>query len=255
MQNKKIEFLYEYVVPFEDFKKLDENSQSLIAISCYAVTEINVFAKLYIFGALELLGDDPLEVMNMIQRLTILRSWAAKLFEFHDCIKTLRASGTDAEAISAIKSKALCDFDQLTDGVGRSLAKIIRNEATSHYSLKAAKKNLSHIAGKAKLSMLAHEMTGNSMYPLGEEVMFAGRLNRYGQSRTEGKETLVDDWMNHNLKVTEWVRVTHESVVKNLLLARFPERRFRQRMHYIRDDSAAEIGSLFVPIFARKRDL
>jgi hypothetical protein len=96
----------------------------------------------------------------------------------------------------------------------------IRHEVANHYTLKAAKKNLRFISPEADLSLYVHELRGNSFYPMGEEVIFAGRLNRHlsGSAADIPPSDAFDEWLDWSLKATNLANKVHFELVKALIL-------------------------------------
>jgi hypothetical protein len=97
-------------------------------------------------------------------------------------------------------------------------------------------------------------MDGNSFYPLGEEVVFSGRLNRFTSNRVSKEERLQagKEWMEFNFAATRWVRKVHAAIIRRLLFKKFPARRARPKEYWLPTGYVADIDDQGIPIFLRK---
>ena len=137
------------------------------------------------------------------------------------------------------------------------LVQNIRDNATNHYDFKSAKKNLKHIGENANCNFYLHKMDGNSYYPLGEEMMFVGRVNRFGSSlgTKEERAKLLSDWMEWNLRANRWARGVHVSAFVKIVDAKFPKRSAWSKKHYVPTRLVSEVDEPSVPIFFRWSNL
>lgn len=254
MANKKIEFLSKFKLTADEFKSLDKETRAVVALSCFAVTELNIFSKIYIFGAPEIDDQTDIDIINYIQRHSILRTWGAKIFEFQEFIKEIDPTGADKDELQRIKSNALASFSELKKAGGYELARTLRHETANHFSLKAARKNVDFVSTNANLSMLLHEIDGNSSFPLGEEVMFAAKLNRYTSNLADESKrvAILDEWMNFNLAASSWLRNVHFEIIDKLILRKLGKKIAGSQIYYLSGDSVAEIGEMCLPLFVRK---
>lgn len=248
-----IEFLWEYSVTKEEFDTLEPDLAAALSIICYAYSEINALMRLYLFSTHDHVGSDAIDSMGEIQKNTLLRVWSAKLFELADFMELKKYSKTNNQELIALALDAKNLFEPLKKDAAYQTVKLIRHEATSHYALAPAKKNLEFVGEGAALSIIQHKMGGNSFNPLGEEVMFIGRMNRAAQ-HLDTKEKRIEfheQWFNWNVVATKWLGRVQAQFARKTLLEKFPDRRARKRMYWIPQQMVGEIGESKTPLFCR----
>lgn len=251
---KAIEYLTEYKLSLADLEDLHEDLSAALAVTCYAVSEINTLMRLYIFSSHQVIDNEVIDAASMIQRGVLLRTWSSKLFEFSEFIH-LNGKHNKTKNVDLIElaKQAQKSFEQLKQEKGFDLVRNIRHEASNHYCLNPARKNLKHLSPTSKLSFYLHEKNGNSFFPMGEEVMFIGRINRHATSETtkEEKSQLYNTWMNWNLMASNWLGEVHHLFVKRLVLERFSERKAERKDYWIPPTMVGEVGEIITPIFIR----
>jgi len=253
-EKKSLVHLVEYPMTRRELSELSEDQQAVLAILSYAVSEANVFAKLYIAAAQDLIDDKVIDSAASIQRFVVLRSWSAKLFEVEDFLLLGgKKKKTKDPEIIGLAEASLEEFKALREQEGYQISRDMRNEATSHYSFSAAKKNLPFVSDHAVCNMYLHEQNGNSFYPLGEEVMFIGRLNRRG-ANLDKEETaaLLGIWMQWNISANKWLSETHLRFVRDLVLKKFEKKYARKRAFWVPSEHVATNSEARVPVFYRK---
>ncbi len=254
MTVKALEHFWEYPISWKRVQLLPEDHQAAVAVLSFAVSEVNALSRLYIFNTHEMLGEEAIDCATSIQRFLILRTWSAKLFEMEEFLQLggKKKVSRDAELLQ-LAGSALEDFGELRDPQVYPIVRDIRNEATSHYSFAAAKKNLKHVSPNANCNMYLHQMNGNSFYPMGEEVMFVGRMNRRGATLKEKSERAeqIKNWMNWNLAASNWLNRTHAKFVKNLILEKDEGKGARKRTYWIPPEFVGSKDERSAPIFFR----
>ncbi|MFW8633575.1 hypothetical protein [Cribrihabitans pelagius] len=255
MSDKALEHFWEYPISWRLMQTLPEDQQAAIAVLSFAVSEVNALSRLYIFNAHKLIGEAAIDCATSIQRFLLLRAWSAKLFEIEDFLNLGgKKKVTRDKELLKLANRALESFVTLRDERIYPIVRDIRNEATSHYSLTAAKKNLKFVSYNANCNMYIHEMSGNSFYPMGEEVMFIGRLNRRGASLPTKDERAAqfESWMNWNVSATNWLSSTHASFVRELIFEKQKSRAARKRTYWIPPKFVGSREDGLAPIFLRK---
>ncbi len=249
-----IEYFHVYPLTWAEIQTLPDDHQAALSVACCAVTEVNALMKLHIFSGHKLPEQNLGDYAILTQQFVLLRTWSAKLFEAY---RFIRFKGTKKKmndpVLLDISRRAIEKFESLRNGKGYELARAIRNEASNHYSFDDGKKNLKHVSKNAHCSMYLHEMNGNSVFPLGEEVMFMGRLNRAAASlRTkEERMTMLNTWIDWNLEATDWLTAVHSDIVKKLVLAVFPDRYAHRRLFYMPHDYVGTKDVDLTPLFLR----
>ncbi len=252
--NFATENIDEYALNWSDLKGLTEDEKAFVALSCYAVTELNVLSRVYLFSSHIPNGNEIIDAAIQAQRFVLLRTWSAKLFEFSECIKQMNGPKSKLdESVENIAKRASSLFEQVKCLKGYSVAKHIRHEASNHYSFPATKKNLGFVEDSADCGLYLHEMEGNSFYPMGEEVVFGGRIIRHGSpsSSFESIHNMLDDWMEWNIQATKWVRDVQFLAVKTLIVDKLSNKSFEKKKIPVDRNIARTISDGGVPIFLR----
>ncbi|MFD0910384.1 hypothetical protein [Ruegeria arenilitoris] len=236
-----------------ELSHVSRDSLALFAVSSFAVTELNVIARMVLSTSQTSEKDEPINVAAFIQQSCILRIWTLKLFEFHECIKKLVNGKDSAESeVRRVAEYCLRKFkEELQLDESYSLARDVRNEAAGHYSFGAAKKNLDHVKNEGVASMFVHKQAGNSFYPFGEEVMFAGRLNRHGASPSNAasRDKLIDELFSWNLKANSWVRNSHLHVFSKLVAPELPGKFLKKCVFWVTSEKVGDVSDFRVPLF------
>lgn len=247
-----IEHIYEYRLSFDQFQALSKLEQAALAISSFAATEANTLMRLYVCAALPMIGDSAVDAINSLQRHTTLRIWSAKLFEFQNFIRELNTKcRQDNHQLVPIVSDMMRKSRQLRTGPGYKIVEEVRNSSSNHYLLDRALENLEHLSPLADLRMFAHELEGNSVSPIGEEVMFVGILNRF---KTEAQEAnYYEAWHKWNTQASKWLKECHLAFWEETAFKQFPEIYGRKKAHWLPEEFVGEIDSDFTPLFLRRQ--
>lgn len=122
-----------------------------------------------------------------------------------------RFNNTKNKKLLALCGEAQEKFKVLKADEIYRLVQSIRNEATSHTTMSAARKNLKFMSDDADCSLYMHDLNGNSFFPMGEELMFAARLDRHAGfgASPEEKITLLEKWKDWNLAANSWLGEVH----------------------------------------------
>lgn len=255
MPYSAIEHLHEFDLSWAELRTLPEDQIALFSLSSYAVSEINVLSRVTAFSLHKPVGVKSIDAAIVLQWVVLLRNWSAKMFEFVKCLEEIRRQKHLDVLVKEIVKLALKKFRPIGDQKGFFIARNLRNEATNHYSFRATKQNISHVSDPANCKSLFHEMHGNSLHLLGEEVVFYGRLMRYGASYSDQEEKLrmIDHWLEWNLTATNWIRDVHDDAFQKTILDRFPEKKVRKRTYWIPPSLVGELEEAHLPVFARRR--
>ncbi|UWQ54265.1 hypothetical protein [Leisingera caerulea] len=246
------EVVTELPICWAELSSLSDDEKAVVGVLSYATTESNALRRMFIFASHEMVGEDAIDTAISIQRFVLLRTASSRLFEVKEFLefggkrKTLKD-----EKILAFAAEALDAFEKLKGKNGYEIARNMRHEATHHYSLSAARKNLRHVPSNANCSLYLHQMTGNSYYPMGEEVMFVGGMNRVGAkfSSKEEKQELINEWYEWNLAASQWLENTFTSCLKLFLLPKFPQKKALRKSFRLGPELVSSPDEHKVPIF------
>lgn len=195
-----------------DLKELDNDLQAAYSLMSLAVSECNMLQRLVIAGNHAPTGQALLDTISAAQQRMLLRIWAAKLHEFLDAIsskETLNATKVWAD----LAKEVIRRLDAIKDSeIGKAVNRDLRNEATHHYSMKAAQKNLDYVSPTAEFGLYLNKKNGNCFYPAGEEVMIIGRLNRFNRrTSASSADTLIESYRKFLDWATEANKILNET--------------------------------------------
>ncbi len=257
MSKKALQKQFEYPLTWKDLAVLPPEQLALLSLANFAATELNILQRIYIQTAHNLTQDAALDVAIAAQRYVVLRTWSAKLFEFAAMFEDLLKQKLKDDRTLELAKEAVELFEALKKSDGYAIVRNVRHEASNHYSFSAALKNLSHVPDHANCNMYLNKLDGNSYYPMGEEVMFVGRLNRHGASikTEEEKQQLLGLWHDWNLEANGWLRNIHERIFSEIVSARFPDRFAREKLYWFDPSLAGDMVPPSIPIFLRNNFL
>ena len=249
---KAIEHLHKVTFSKEQMSKLSKDQQGVLAVLSFAVTEANTLQRIYIHSEHQNTGQDDIDILVATQRFVLLRTWSAALFEFIEFVKSLsKKNGTNCSQLIEWQSNCLSLGKDVVKGEGYTLARNLRHEAANHYNFGAAKKNLDYLSPSANLNMYMHALNGNSYFPMGEEVMFIGRINRTGEGpeSIQGDTSKIDNWMAWNIKASKWLNDCNFEFYS--LFIRSLKLRAVKRCYWIPPELVSSEESQNVPLFIR----
>jgi len=252
---KAVQSLYKLPLSWMEVQKLPQDQQAALAITNFAASEVNTLQRLFVFSAHRVTDDNDINAAIMIQRFSVLRRWSASLFEFREFLSFGPKPKEKAnDMLVQVWAKASVEKYRALEAIdGYGVVRDIRNEAGSHYSFSAAKKNIKHVSDIADCNLYPQAQGGNSYFPMGEEVMFLGRLNRHGANlkTKEEKMKLFDNWMAWNIQAAKWLSHVQSDLVGRILKAHFPEKKPTKRIVSIDPVLVGNEADIKVPIFYR----
>ena len=65
--------MHKHSFAWDELESLPRDQVAALAIVCFAISEINVFRRIYMFGGLADSDDEDIRAAIIIQKLTILR--------------------------------------------------------------------------------------------------------------------------------------------------------------------------------------
>lgn len=204
-----------------DLENMEEAEAAFLSLTTFLVGEINTFARMYLCSAHDFEGDYLVDWAAISQRAVLMRVWSAKLYEFFDLLKSEDKPGKDRPSwLKSCIARGNDEALQLRQGRGWEIVSALRNDVTYHLNEKPARKNLKHITPGADLNFYVNERNSNSIFMLGEEVMFNGRLNRHSNRDVtlEERSNSLREWSEWNSQATKLAVKFQWELVKKLVL-------------------------------------
>jgi hypothetical protein len=250
-----IEYFVELEMRWKEFDPLSDDEKAALSIVCFAVTEVNALMRMYAFAEHHFTGKAAIDYGMLAQSHSLLRSWSAKLFEFSEFITFKdKNNRTSDPSLLALSKKHASTFEALKTENGYGAARYLRHETTNHYLLVPVRKNLPHVSDRANCNFYLHQLNGNSHFPMGEEVVFVGRLNRDGAhlATDEEKRKTYSDWWTWNLSATKWLNAVHLDFYRELVVPLAKAKTARRRAYWIDPRLVGVPEQDKLPLFMRK---
>jgi hypothetical protein len=245
----------EFVLSKENLRTLPLEHVSAMATFGYAVSEVNALRRIFLSQSHDPTSERIINEALNIQKLVILRTWSAKLFEIREFLETLCGPKpiTQDKELIGLAIAAIKDLDQTTSKEGYEVARDVRNEATNHYSFAAAKKNFAHLHDGALCNMYIHRHGGNDFFPMGESVMFHGRLHRRWKivPTLEQKQQLFEQWIDWCLKAGDSLVRSHAQFAEVLIFNALDRNDFKQRNYWVPEVMVGHPMGRMTPVFSR----
>lgn len=252
MINKAIVEIGKIPLRMSDLDGIEPDIQAALALSSYAATECFVLMRLYLDACHKFTGNDEVDLMAIIQRNVIERAWSAKLYEFWDFLKLSGDNKTSSKPLQDAAEHALAEYRELGDAPGHALARNLRHEATNHYTLSSARKNLQYVDGKSDISLLIQPQKGNAFYTMGEVVMFLGRMNRQNKSGDfKSFGDAYSAWFEWNKAVTNLIGDFHHALFIEHVMPKLDGRKGVKTKPYIPYEMVGEADQPTSPVFIR----
>ncbi|MDF0600737.1 hypothetical protein P1J78_08345 [Psychromarinibacter sp. C21-152] len=255
MDEKALVHLLSYGLTWEKLRRIPEEHLAALSVISYAASELNALRRIYLTQPHEPCDVKPVDSAASIQKLVILRSWSSKLFEVAEFVEFGGRKPTTSDSkLLALSSRAVESFSELKSGEGYQVARIVRHEASNHYSFSAAKKNLPNVPKNMDCDFYVGEMGGNSFFPLGEAVMFHARLSRKWAAiePSEQRQKLFEEWLDWCLKASRWVDEVHADFADQLLFEAFKDRKFKKKVYWVPLEYVGHHSEHTTPVFLKK---
>ncbi|MGQ0611626.1 MAG: hypothetical protein ACT4N9_11055 [Paracoccaceae bacterium] len=211
----------EFQVSIEELRSLPHAHVAAFAALSFAVTEVNVLRRVFLSQSHEPIGDIFIDDVINTQKLVVIRTWSSKLFEAKDLLDSIIKSGPKKYSLDLISlaQEASKDFVDLTSQEGYQVARDIRHEMSNHYPLSAARKNLPYVHKDALCNFFIHQHGGNDYFPLGEAVMFHGRIHRKWQDlkSVADRRAKFDHWFTWCINATDSLLRAHALFAERLI--------------------------------------
>lgn len=259
MSNKRaLVHFKEIRVERSELKNCSDDAVAIYGVTSYAITESHVMARIVLASLHSEQPDDEINVAAFIHYLAVLRVWVAKLFEYHEMLDNVsKTGGCKDVAVINLAKHCLNDFATLRADKGYELARDVRHETASHYSIKAAKKNIQYLGKTYENRIFLSEKASNSFYPFGEELMFSARLNRFANGRfdTSSRSQFVTDLFAWCKLANGWLAKCHAQIFQELISPHIKKKVFKRQSYWVDSRLVGDTPTDFcVPVFAG-RDL
>ncbi len=248
---KLVEFFYVYPLSKSDLEKLPRDHAAIVGLLSYAASEINAFLRMYVLSRHGFSQVNGINEAIAIQNMALMRVVSAKLFEVENLLKFINVQPPPDEIVTAIAQKCLKRFDALKSGEGYKVALRLRHEATNHYAFSAARKSCRQISANANLNLYLHDNSANEFYPMGEELIFAGGLNKLSDEAGDSGAKIYRVWFEWVKGAILWLRLAHNRFINELIFRNSPERKAERKMFFLDESLVGEISSTKLPVVMR----
>jgi hypothetical protein len=237
VSNKAAVHFHEFHLPQASLRRLPEDHIAALGVMSYAISELNILSRIYLAQASDDTGVRVIDEIIKAQKLLVLRSWSSKLFEVRAFLASLtgKKPRTQDLLLQKLADDGLNALDKLSSTEGYKAANDIRHEAAHHYSFDAAKKNIAHLPTDALFDALLHRHQGNNFYPLGEYLMFHGRLQRRWKTDQTLREKQVkfEVWLQWCMDAKESVEDIFAKFMSELLFEKLGRNAFYTKTYWI----------------------
>jgi hypothetical protein len=237
VSNKAIVQFDEFKLPLSTIRQLPKDHVAALAIFGYAVSELNTMARLFLSQSHQETGQRVIDEIIKAQKLVVLRAWSSKLFEVREFLLSIcgKKSQTSDVELKLLATKAIDALDKLSSTDGYKAANDIRHEAAHHYSFEAAKKNLAHLPDDALCDVIIHQNRGNDFFPLGEYLMFHGRLRRRWKTvhNLARMQVEFEVWLKWCMEAKSSIEDSHAMFVNALLFNKLGRNAFQKKTYWV----------------------
>ena len=237
MINKAAVQFDEFHLPLATLRQLPEDHIAALGLMSYAISELNILSRIYLAQAVEDTGVRIIDEIIKAQKLLVLRSWSSKLFEVREFLLSLtgKKALTRDPLLQKLATDALDALEKLSATEGYKAANDIRHEAAHHYSFSAAKKNIAHLPADTLCDAVLHRHQGNNFYPLGEYLMFHGRLQRRWKTDPTLREKQIkfEVWLQWCMEAKASVEESFARFMSKLLFEKIGRNSFYSKTYWI----------------------
>lgn len=219
-------------------KSLPKRHLNFIVSASLAGNDISVLSKILI-GYRNIDSDGrQLAEIRAVNHWTVRRILAAKVFEFTKLFerygKALRRSKL-AEDIS-YADEIYTFVDKWKSAKEFEFVKKIRDSATNHYFVDECEEGLARYKDATRFGLLLHNQSGNSYYPIGEEI---AHLSFFDTDPNKGMNLIeIEEWFQHT--ASELIRLQHKTF--NRIFEKYPIEGARKITIQVDDADVTKIG-------------
>lgn len=256
-----IEYFHSVSLTKADIDQLGPENLSFLSTILFAANELFVFQKILSSNVkTPKQRDTEILTLSFIQQSTILRTLSAKALEFiklfEDQNKIWERRGFNNEI--KIMENHTTQLLSLKESKFYQFTKEMRNSLINHYLVSETFNNLKYISEKADYSFHLHQEQGNSFFPIGEEIVFIGFVNRYfgddgGVNSFEEKSVFIKDWIDWVLETLKWVNNVVQSFSIFIILEKLDGKIAKRKALFIDPEIVADIHKFRSPLIFRDR--
>lgn len=256
MTNKAVVQFGEFQVSLETLRKLPSEHVAALAAFGFCITELNAIRRIYLAQPNETTDNKVIEQLQNSQQLVVIRTWSSKLFEAYQFLESLcgKKPVTRDPLLQQLASDALKDLGKLSSSEGYQTARDIRNEISNHYLFSVALKNFPHVHSDALCNIYSHDYSGNDFFPLGESVMFHGRLHRKWKDMASLSDRMREFhlWLDWCQRAHRSLELSHASFIGRLLFDPLRRRKLVQKTYYVSPSLVGYPLDHKIPLIFRK---
>jgi hypothetical protein len=248
-----IEHVYVFQLRWSELSSLSASEKAALSILSFVVSELNVLKRLALYSMFPHDEKSDVAPVISIQRNFILRTTTAKLFEFLRFIEKRLEDDNTSEHLASVLKSFEGELKKFKEGVGFAVAKQIRNKMANHLDFKEAISSVEAANPSVNCNFYLTTASGNSYYPMGDEIIFATGLQK---KLTECGEPMpltdaLDAWIDWTLSLSELAERVHLELFKKLIEPLFPSRMAHHRPQWLSEGLVAKHPGFALPIFIR----
>lgn len=256
MSNRAIVQFDEFPLSMDTLRKLPEDQVAALAVLSFAVSEANALQRIFLSQSHGYTGEKLIDEVMNVQKFVILRTWSSKLFEVREFLQSLCGikRSTKDGVLYDLANQAIDDLERTTNTEGYRVARDIRNESSNHYLLEAARKNLPHVHSDALCNIYIHQHSGNDFFPLGEAVMFHGRLHRRwkNDSSLEERKRKFGLWIDWCIDASSSFDRSHARFANAIIFEPLGRNRFHRKTYWVSESLVGHPMERLTPVVFRR---
>lgn len=224
-------------------KSLPKHHLGFLVASGLAANDISVLTKILIGYSYRATDDRDLLSILSINHWVIRRIISAKTIEFANLftayIKQINRKGDDEDIDFAKMLK--CKIELIVDSSDFKFAKEIRNAATNHYTMADYTSHFQKYKDKHKFQILMSGQTGNSYFPIAEEI---AHLNYFDPDPEKGLDINATQLWLHDT-AGDLLKLQHKTF--GYIFKKYPNDRARMKTVYVKNKLCIKPGE-YLPI-------
>lgn len=254
MSNKALVKFNEFSLPSSELKKLPEEQAAFLALLFCCNNEINILLRTYsLYSSAEEQDVQLVRTFDLGTKLFLARTVSTKVFELIELLEGKKKwQRSDDALIEKFRAEALERLEKETSPTGRMIARALRDDGSSHYSLAATTKNVKSSADDRDYKFYMHAMEGNSFAQLGEDLVFSERF-RTGRlpGASDAVASHLGEWLDWTMDVVAWLR----KVCFDFFSIVIPDEALTDwranRVYWLEPNSVGKLGTSQAPLFLR----